>query len=197
MSLSSARIVALKLHALHQDDREWIFSRLDPVTQERLAPLLDELKELGLEIESDWMDSIENINIGSNDVLPNSGAWLDPELVAVIDSVLPWQIEHIFDQEPAILFQCLKAMHPWTWAAEFDQVYPKLGLSSLTVKGSGNAPFPSHAVKKALLKTVARQLVVSDHIGNSLRDEMGSRCFPVKMKPMFQQFFDKIIPWKQ
>lgn len=193
MTLNQERIFALKLHALHQEDREWILSQLDAETQSRLAPLLDELDELGFEIDPTIFDELK---VNKTPLDKNAQAVsmpFDMESLAAIDAASPSQIEIVFDQEPGIFLQTLKAIRNWKWTPDFSAEHSVSMRQSLPI----NSAYPSVAVRQALIKAVARQLPSKEYLEGELRDMWEPRDFLEDKRSLLQQWRNRLLAWKQ
>jgi hypothetical protein len=99
------RIAALKLHALHPDDRKWILSHFESAQQEKLRVLIEELEELDLAPIKTLQESDISYPIGNFQ--------LAPSLVAEINQMGSEKIMRHLNSLPEIL----KAMvlHAWRW----------------------------------------------------------------------------------
>lgn len=110
-----ARLLALRLHALHEDDRNWILSQIAQPARGTLVELIDELKQLGF---SDLPATMNNEPAGK-------GHKLDGDAATVVDQASPELIWHLLRTEPLAIRRCLLAARPWKWSAE---LYRKQGL---------------------------------------------------------------------
>jgi hypothetical protein len=145
-----ARMLALKLYAMHSDDREWILARVDPVAKFHLTALLEELSALDIQVDIPILASIEEGHPAANQRLAGYTEWLPAEHAMAIDSATASTIHIIFDQEPDIFLRCLNALHPWKWNAGNDAVALHHADHDMQI-----VPV---AVKQALVKAVSNQL---------------------------------------
>lgn len=203
MSSNSTRIVALKLHSLHHDDREWILSQLDTVTQSRLSPLLEELSVLGFNVDADLINSVRDVAHDSASVSEVAGylrkVQLDDECVSMVNLASIAQIDLVFDQEPPIFLQTLVAMQTWSWLSSVaDRTDVRRRPSLPQAYGDEGYKPPTLSAQRALLKVVARQLACESHVGNPLiNDSADPRGYSIEKKPLFYHFIDKVKPWKR
>lgn len=194
MSLNQERIFALKLHSLHQEDREWILSQLDSEARSRLAPLLEELNELGFEVDPSTFRALENSKTELDKKARLGSMTFDMASIAKIDSASPSRIEIIFDQEPGIFLQTLTAIYPWQWAADSFSKSSEPSRQHYTPTES--AP-PSATVRQALVRAVARQLSSQEHIGSTELNDVWSQSYQPVKPSLFQQWRTRFLLWKQ
>lgn len=107
------RAAALLLHGLGEADRRWAWSRLDATEQRALAPLMQELKELGVPSDAAWVQQV----LASQ--APSAPAAKPVDTVRDrIAQASPSQLVALLQPEPAMLVQRLLALGPWPWAQE-------------------------------------------------------------------------------
>lgn len=194
MNQNPAHVFALKLHALHQDDREWILSRLENDAQERLMPLLSELNALGLKVDSTVIDAIEHqTKTDSPNDLDQNEIGLDVNAEAMVNSASSAQIKHIFDDEPVLFLQCLSTMKNWSWLSDLNQ----RDTNHLTDQTNRNGKTSTVAVKQALMKAVAGQLIKENSLGLHLMAPQVTHELPSKRKTFLQKIVDRAVPWKK
>ena len=108
MSDRAFRQVALKLHALHAQDKAWILGKLARDIRERLLTLLKELKALGVQ-------GFPEVLVHAN--FPISAVVFDDELVREIDCLDNEVVFTLLDDLPlrqkAVLFHA----YSWRWSA--------------------------------------------------------------------------------
>jgi hypothetical protein len=100
------REAALVLHGLHWRDRLWLLRKLLPSWRSRLAGLLRELRELG----------IEPAFGGSADLpacLPLSG--LDGAALSVVDQASSARIQALLAAEAPTMQAIIFSLHAWRW----------------------------------------------------------------------------------
>lgn len=141
---SPARKLALKLYALHEQDRRWLLDQLDASAQAEIMPLLNELQTLGVQVDLEDLQHMGKLNTASVERAAT------PEDVQLIDRASLSQIDIVFDSEPPVLLQRLQALRAWRWRSE-------------DVLRQGEVPPASArnmtpAAQQALLKVVAAQL---------------------------------------
>lgn len=182
MSNLADRVMALKLHSLHQDDREWILSQLDPASYKHLQPLLDELQELGFKVDLGLVDSIQH------ETYPNTAHKSEDRYW--IDSATSGQIKKIFDKEPGFLLNCLSSQHEWKWLHGFNQ---SLATDArITPSRSKHKKITPNA-RSALFKAVAHRIKVEDKLPG---DEVSRINLPTRIQGQLLKLRNKVLPWK-
>lgn len=106
MSDRALRQVALKIHALHAQDRAWILGQLAREVRERISGLLKELKALGIQ-------SLPEAVVQTG--FPTSSVALDAELVREIDSFDSELVFALLDDLPLRQKALIFHAHPWRW----------------------------------------------------------------------------------
>ncbi|QDH60163.1 hypothetical protein [Pandoraea pnomenusa] len=120
------RQAALTLHAMHPDDRQWTLQSLDDRQRDALAPLLDELRELGIPSDPTLLGSLS----GAGDARPEPPAGQDGiELDAMPGDV----VIAVLKGEPTRYVDLLLRLYPWTWRSAW--------LSSRVAKASPMVPY--------------------------------------------------------
>jgi hypothetical protein len=107
------RAAALLLHGLGEADRRWAWSRLDATEQRALAPLMQELKELGVPSDAAWVRQVLASQAPSAPEAKTEDSVRDR-----IAQASPSQLVALLLPEPAMLVQRLLALGPWPWAQE-------------------------------------------------------------------------------
>lgn len=159
--MDPARQYALKLHALLPADREWILAQLTSETQDRLRPLLDELKSLGFRVDQHLLDSlVERNEAEPTAVADDSDAHL--RNVRLLETADPQWIASALKGEPQIVRSAIEGAHPWPWLA-------KRNINSTSGDPRSSAPAhhlgPSHRARAALVAHLARQMLADGQAG--------------------------------
>lgn len=128
---SSLHQSALLLHAMTENDRDWLLARLEQHERERLRALLDELRSLGIPADEsvlsqglassrndDDYDSDEQRQAPIFDHVGNNTAM---ERMWMAGSE---QLAAILKTEPDLLVARFLSMHPWPW---HEEVLARLG----------------------------------------------------------------------
>lgn len=144
-----AKRLAIKLFALHEEDRSWILGQLSTEARTELLLLIEELSSLGVQLDSadfarmfpEQLQHIQKMPSISDDL-------------RMIDQADLSQIDIIFDGEPTILLQHLLAIHKWRWLPENDLRHGKFQSKTASALDAR----PTNAVQQALIKAVAVQL---------------------------------------
>lgn len=108
MSDRGFRQIALKLHALHALDRDWVLGLLPDEARRRITVLLRELKALGIR---NIPGAIENLGF------PTSSIQFDAELVREIDSIDSETALALFDDLPLRQKALVFHAYQWRWAS--------------------------------------------------------------------------------
>lgn len=132
MSDQAFRLVALKLHALHAQDKAWILGQLADEARERLSVLLKELRILGIQ-------SLPEAVLSSG--FPTSTVPLDAELVREIDCFDSELVFSLLDDLPLRQKALVFHAHPWRWTpalwnrftdGERQRLVKTMGMMALT-----------------------------------------------------------------
>lgn len=129
-ALDPSKQFALKLHALHPDDRAWLLSQLSTDASERLLPLLTELEALGLRIDNEHLAPIMQ-SMPFNGVDANAAMLSEQEILL------------IFKQEPAWILRYFLQITGQNQLRDADDIHRR------PIKVHAN-----DAVKNALLQAV-------------------------------------------
>lgn len=107
MSDRALRQIALKLHALHVQDKAWILGQLARDVRERISGLMKELKALGIQSLPEAAEHVEyaTSNVALDDELVREIDCFDNELVFTLLDDLPLR-------QKALLFHAC----PWRWS---------------------------------------------------------------------------------
>lgn len=147
--MDASRRLVLKLHTLHEEDRVWLMGQLPQEERIELQALLNELSELGIQIEPEDIEQISSQPVAKTQTELEADA---ADIQAVNRATLS-QIDIVFDGEPAVLMNQLLALYPWAWRGYWQQRRREMGLSP-----DFKAVQTTQAVQRALLKAVADQL---------------------------------------
>lgn len=172
VSMDEARLIALKLQSLNKDDREWIFSQLDADIQSKLAPLLNELHELGFELDSRLVSTLPTVRVRVHDSNITEGQ-SNTGTIATIDNASPSQLALVFEQEPPIIFRSLVPLHRWRWMGKFKSKESSASLDMVSQSSYTSTPALTSTAQRALLSVVAKHLEAAAKIGNWHQDDIG------------------------
>jgi hypothetical protein len=126
MTGTATRRAALALHGLAAEDREWVWSHLATMDQEKLSPFLDELVELGFPGDvSDLLDTDQT----------DDEPLHDSHSVEFIDAATPKIVHRVLKDEQVATLALVIDYHPWRWR---KRVMRRLGRPR------------SHAIRQAL-----------------------------------------------
>ncbi len=108
---SGERQHALRLYAMHPDDRAWLLSQLPEMARQQLNCLLKELADLGFEPDS-LMDSAEELP-GLPELGPDDSRHR-------LDQASPQWLFKQLAKEPAPLTAALLQAHAWRWRSDVE-----------------------------------------------------------------------------
>lgn len=108
-----ARQLAIRLYALHPEDRQWLLSQLPSAAREHLSSLLEELTDLGFAPESLTNTPDE---IGGSPV-PASDEYRD-----LLDQACPEWLFGQLAKEATPLISVLLRAHPWRWRPALESL---------------------------------------------------------------------------
>lgn len=106
----SLRQAALTLHALSQDDRGRVWSRLDPAKRSLLEPLLTELKDLGVPAGQAWVDVDAPASKPDSEAAPDLDKLVRSARRLRADAALQALSTQSLDTA-----SCVLAWAPWPW----------------------------------------------------------------------------------
>lgn len=159
---SAQRSAALLLHGMSEADHEWAWEQLEDVQRATLAPLLRELRELGVPSDASLL---HNVIAEAPSPAPQMESARDR-----VSKADPAQLAELLYPEPAGLVQCLLALGPWPWQSQvLAALRARRGEVFEPVVGDVRAS--AKALDQALLERLAERL----SSGLSLTPPMGSR----------------------
>lgn len=106
-----ARLMALRLHALHAEDREWILAQLPADARNSLEELLAELRRLGFPALPELLSSAD----------PGPFNNQDKDSYSVVNGASCEQVWEVLRDEPEAIRNCILSAHDWLWQAAFAQ----------------------------------------------------------------------------
>jgi hypothetical protein len=106
------RQAALTLHALPDEDQQWVFERLEPRLRQVLQPLLDELLELDIPRDRDL------VQLALTALSPKAA---DSSARHKLATAPAEAVGALLKGEPAGLVARLLAAQPWPWADALRQ----------------------------------------------------------------------------
>lgn len=166
MTMDPARRYALTLHALSAVDREWILGRLSPAARQRLLPLMDELKGLGLRIDRDLLARLAEgggLDATSRVINDEDRHHHDLRLLDRADS--QW-VAAVLRSEPAVLRSAVENAHEWSWATASKFHTATTTSSSVSSAGAlAHHIGPTPRVRAALVAQLARRMMTDEQSG--------------------------------
>ncbi|RAN48430.1 hypothetical protein RB25_11640 [Herbaspirillum rubrisubalbicans] len=109
---SESHRAALLLHALHQDDREWLLMQLPQEQRGSLLALLKELAQLGIPRDPDLLRELPPAAPRQSHPVEVASESESISLLSLVDGQL---MANFLREEPAQLIGQLLLLHPWPW----------------------------------------------------------------------------------
>lgn len=144
---------ALQLHQLSSRDREWVLSRLAPVEQARVKPLLAELEAMNIRFE---VDGDAKPAASSGDDMPVVTK-TKPSARSLLREASAADVARVLSHEPAWLVDAVLAIEAWPWA---NSVRHSLGhkASGRTDAGRQTMTPIAPALANTLVAAIAERL---------------------------------------
>jgi len=181
---------AIRLLALGKGDREWILSRVDEATGIKLRGLLDELSQLGLQVDSSMLKGIfPRFSCDSGDREPSHCA-------DNLDTASPQSIAVLLGGEPNIVRRIAAGASPAVRRANAcNGDYEPSGHGSC---GDEIFPMVSERVRRALIRGIAKRI---DGVPDTLAalSPQGNQSDSVSMVNIVGKAtgrLKKLVPWK-
>jgi Mg/Co/Ni transporter MgtE len=118
----AARRAALLVHAMRELDRAWLLSQLRSEERAQLAPLLAELRELGISADRAILEQAIGATCGPDGRQQPADA--QAEAMAALRGADPRKLARLLRNEPVLLVAKLLRITDWPWRAA---VLQKLG----------------------------------------------------------------------
>lgn len=165
--MTAMRRVALVLHALTPDDREWMLAQFDMQERESLRVLLDELERLGFVRDPALVREVtgrEGAGGGTNADAP-SAATGDLRLRAI--AALPSSAAvAVLVEEPAAVLAFILSLHSWSWRSAVIEALGRAKreqVEAFSAARAARADDSGHALRAALLEELAARLDQGSH----------------------------------
>lgn len=137
-----ARLLALRLHALHADDRCWLLEQVPPEARTTLQTLLSELQEMGVPAGTSGL---------SFDVLTGKRTG---DQAFRIDAATAEQVWEVLREEPEAIRTIIVFARHWRWRERLlTQFMPNLAHARVSVTEG-----VTDRVKQSLLASLAARL---------------------------------------
>lgn len=139
-----ARRLALRLYSLHANDRDWLLRQLESEPKAQLTALLDEIREIGLEVDPQLL------------ALTDRSEESTAEACARIATVTASAACQVLRTEPSIVRRYLAHTERWPWLNELDKEQEMLvhGNTELSKQAQRLTP----RARQALLRAFASRL---------------------------------------
>ncbi|EUJ10322.1 hypothetical protein Meth11DRAFT_1136 [Methylophilaceae bacterium 11] len=115
-NVEKSKLIALKLASLPESDFNWIYDRLNQNVKDRLGPLVNEVRAIGINLSAGEINDLFENHATSKDNHKNKENVLYSEM---IDQAGYQNIEDAFKSEPSYLLFALSGLHDWHWKTEF------------------------------------------------------------------------------
>lgn len=143
--VSTERRQAIRLYAMHPDDREWLLSQLPDAPRLQLNRLLQELADLGFEPDS-LADTVDGL-LASSEPAPD-----DPRIL--LEQACPqWLFEQLA-REPGPLVAALLHAQAWRWRPAVESLLASRPLA----QHEPGMVLASVRVQEALIAILARRM---------------------------------------
>lgn len=148
-SADPQRLMALRLHGLHEADRAWLLAQLPEENRQSLQSMLAELTQLGFPQDSALGAVGHETSVRPTPALPVNDA------VAVIDAADARAIWSLLRAEPEVVRHYLIGLRAWRWLPELQRE-PSISPAMLGRNQVGAQV--SARTREALLAALARRL---------------------------------------
>lgn len=109
-----ARVLALRLHALHADDREWMLAQLPADARSTLEELLAELHRLGF-------PALPELRSSESSGLGDTHSNQDNNALVIVNNASCEQVWEVLRGEPEAIRNYILSVHGWRWRDELAQ----------------------------------------------------------------------------
>lgn len=171
-----ARSAALLLHALPESDRQWLLRQLRPEDCAILAPMLEELRQMGIpadhalvrELLGDAsvpdMSAFPAIGAGVEHPLPlvSSGTF-EADCIARLVREDPVALAAVLRPEPTQLIAHLLLLQDWPWRTQVlmrlgPEIRGRVESAVIAMRGTGVSVRTASAMRASLLKHVCARV---------------------------------------
>ena len=194
-----ARSAALLLHALSNSDRQWLLQQLRPEDCTILAPMLEELRQMGIPADRALLrellgdaavpgkSALSAVSAAVERPLPlESSGNFEADCIDRLVREDPVALAAVLRPEPAQLIAHLLLMRDWPWRT---QVLMRLGpairgrveSAVMEMRGAGASVRTASAMRASLLKHVCARvdrLTVNTQLANAAHVRVGGAVQP-------------------
>jgi len=152
-NMTGYRRAAVELHALNEEDRQWVLGNLGEQDRTVLAQYLQELKDLGFNEAA----SLPGMTLAA----PSASRTAATRFERVRNASAA-DLFAILEHEPSSLIAQFMALHAWHWSSAFLQLFPaprRERIRSAVPPATGVAP----ALREYLIDTVGARLGCNDN----------------------------------
>lgn len=166
--MDTSRRLALRMHALHEEDRSWLLAQLEDAPRQQLITLLEEVREIGLIPDAELLmtaaDEAQDRSMSSD------------EATIRIGMASPLTVCRALRNEPSSVRRYLSQARPWPWLRHLDQEQLAfLQGREDEAKLLSLPPKAQHALLQAFAAQLADTELPPHHIDNVARPSLFSR----------------------
>lgn len=148
MRFDELKLIALKLASLHKSDLDWVLNQLDQETKDKLLPLINEIHDVGLDLDQMGLVFDENNLFNKRD----SNEKL---FSTVIDQTKYEDILEVFKGEHPFFLERLTSLYSWSWNRESNSKAQGNSKKSKNLIYTNQQPL----LAKAILNTTEKILL--------------------------------------
>ncbi|HHJ13926.1 MAG TPA: hypothetical protein ENJ79_06045 [Gammaproteobacteria bacterium] len=160
--MTGVRRVALYLHGLHADDRQWLLENLDPDDRRKLRSMLTELEQMDVPRDQAWLPDLAGAAVEKEP--EPSGPVGAKDYVDKIESADPERIAAVLDHETTAVVVQILNYRMWSWRQFYisRQFVQRRRCLVQALEQPGYRPKPR--VQAALLEALAARLDVNGEV---------------------------------
>lgn len=145
-NLDDSKLVALKLSSLNESDFNWVFSQLEQDAKNKLTPLLSEIKDIGIKVESEDINRLikNNVNYGQ-------------ESKQLINDASYDELAEIFRSESPLVFNTLIGLEKWHWTKSQKFIERPRTNATKVIKNIKS----KELLQKSIISTTASMIMTS------------------------------------
>lgn len=124
---------ALHIHSLNESDRQWLLGKLPPHQLERILPMLDELKSLGIPQRQELIETVNELAVvqPAVDQSPPEEKEPPPEFVGQILPAAPEMLYFFLKNEPPAITAALLLAYDWPWRRAVLDAFDEIDRSAI------------------------------------------------------------------
>lgn len=110
--MDKSKLLALKLTALNESDFNWVHSRLAREVKEELGPLINEIKEIGFQVNQKDIDTLLEKKPTYQSIESKD------EVFQLIDNAAFDDVQKVYKSESSVLLNTLSEISDWQWKSD-------------------------------------------------------------------------------